>query len=220
MLGLHLNDFMLDRFYRHSEKYINGALSGETQHFERTITTPYGSSYQTLCNYIPDINSEGEVLGFFVLASDVSILKAAEVELKLADSVVQNTIEGVMVTDDEGIILSVNPAFTAITGFSAEEALGETPRILKSGRYEKGYFSGLWSEIMEKGRWQGETWNCHKNGNMFLARQTITAILGGAEDPVRYLTVFNDVTERWQKDEHIRHLAFHDPLTDLPIAHY
>jgi diguanylate cyclase (GGDEF)-like protein/PAS domain S-box-containing protein len=151
-----------------------------------------------------------------VLVSDVTVLKQAEVELKLAASVFENTIEGIFVTDGNGVILSVNPAFTSITGFTADEAIGRTPRILRSDRHDEAFYAAVWRDIAAKGQWQGQIWNRRKDGETFLEWQTITKIPAPEGEPVRYISVFNDITELWRKDEYIRHLAFHDALTDLP----
>lgn len=216
LIGLHLREFMPAAIYATSEPYLHAVLAGTPQHFQRAMLKPDGTMRHTLLDYIPDLGEGGHVVGCFVMATDVTALKLVESELKLAQRIFENTVEGIMVTDELGTILSVNPAFTTITGFSSEEAIGETPRILKSGRYERDISTGLWAEIQTNGRWEGETWNCHKDGTAFLARQTITTIDNSDGYPLRYLTVFYDITERWQRDEQMRHLAFHDPLTDLP----
>ena len=124
--------------------------------------------------------------------------------------------DGITVTDAHGTILSVNPAFTRITGYSAEEVLGENPRLLKSNRHDKAFYAAMWQDINAKGRWEGELWNRRKNGDVYPERMVITAIFDAAGAAHRYVAVFNDITALWRKDEHVRHLAFHDALTDLP----
>ena len=114
------------------------------------------------------------------------------------------------------MILSVNPAFTSITGYSAEEAIGQSPRILKSDRHDQAFHAAVWRDIAIDGIWQGQVWNCRKNGEAFLEWLTITRIPAPEGQPVRYISVFNDITELWRKDERIRHMAFHDALTGLP----
>jgi diguanylate cyclase (GGDEF)-like protein/PAS domain S-box-containing protein len=216
IVGTTMRELMGERLFALNEPYIRGVLTGQPQRFECTLTKADGSLGFTLTFYIPDEDAHGTVVGFFVLVSDVTVIKQAEAELKLAASVFENTIEGIFVTDADGVILSVNPAFTSITGFTADEAIGQTPRILKSDRHDEAFHAAVWQDIAANGQWQGQIWNRRKDGEVFLERQTITRISAQDGEPVRYIAVFNDITELWRKDECIRHLAFHDALTDLP----
>jgi len=142
--------------------------------------------------------------------------RRAEERLRLAASVIDNIIEGVFVTDAEGAIVSTNPAFSAITGYSREEVLGKDPRILKSFRHGATFYRGMWTTISQHGCWQGEFWNRRKNGEAFLSRQTVTAILDSNDKPTNYVSVFSDVTEIKRQEERIQHQAYHDALTGLP----
>ncbi len=146
----------------------------------------------------------------------MTALKEAESELKLAASVYQNTIEGIIVTNAENDILSVNPAFTSITGYSAEEVIGQNPRMFNSGKHDQTFFADMRQRLDSNGWWQGDVWNRHKDGGIFLERMTITKIPDLTGKSFRYASVFHDITELWRKEEYTRHLAFHDVLTDLP----
>ena len=216
MLGITLQELMGERLFALSEPNVRRALAGEKLQFERTLTKPDGSVGYTLAHYIPDINARGEVVGFFVQANDVTPLKKAEFELKLAASVYENTHEGIFVTDAQGTILSVNPAFTKITGYTAAEAVGQNPRLLQSHHHDQVFYAAMWQALLATGNWSGEVWNRHKDGVVFLEQQTITRIATLPGEPVRYLSVFHDITELRRRDEKIRHLAFYDLLTDLP----
>ncbi len=216
IIGGSMKELMGGALFALNEPYILAALAGERQQFERTLTKADGSIGYTIANYIPDIDSHGIIAGFYVLVTDVTPFKEVEAELKLADIVYQNTLDAVMVTDFHGIILSVNPAFNNITGYTAEEAIGQTPRLLKSNRHEPQFYASLWRQIADTGQWQGEIWDRRKNGEVFLAWQTITKIPGPVGEAGRYVAVFHDITEVWSKNESIKHLAFHDALTDLP----
>jgi diguanylate cyclase (GGDEF)-like protein/PAS domain S-box-containing protein len=140
----------------------------------------------------------------------------AEEKLRLAAKVFDNVLEGVMVTDGEGTILSVNPAFSAITGYEVEEVVGQRPRILNSGLHNQGFFQALWDSLLTAGQWQGEIWNRRKSGNTYLAWQSISAVRGNDDRITHYVSVQFDITERKRHEETIRHQAQHDNLTGLP----
>lgn len=216
ILGMTMLDLLGEHVFSLNKPLVERALAGEALQFERTLTKADGTIGHTLAHYIPDLDAQGHARGFFVLVTDVTRLKMAEAELSLAASVFHNTIEGIIVTDSDGNILSINPSFTAITGYTAEEAIGKTPNILRSHHHGQDFFNEIARELALKGRWEGETWSRRKDGDAFRQWQTITTIPGAAGSSDRYVLVFNDITERWRNDERTRHLAFHDVLTDLP----
>lgn len=141
---------------------------------------------------------------------------SAEEKLRLAAKVFDNMLEGVLVTDVEANIVSVNPAFTAMTGYSEAEVLGRKPSILKSGRQDHAFYESFWATLLATGRWQGEVWNRCRDGRPYLAWQTIAAVRNGEGRTTHYVSVCSDITERKRHDELIRHQAYHDELTDLP----
>jgi diguanylate cyclase (GGDEF)-like protein/PAS domain S-box-containing protein len=137
-------------------------------------------------------------------------------ELSLAGTIFENTIEGLMVTDASGAILAVNPAFTDITGYAADEAIGQNPRILKSGRHDAAFYSNMWQQLIKTGRWRGEIWNRRKSGEEILEWASINAISDRRGTVTRYVAAFSDITELRRRDEHIRYQAYHDAVTGLP----
>lgn len=143
-------------------------------------------------------------------------IKRRTARLKLANSVFDHSSEGVVISDADGNILSVNPAFTTITGYAAEEAIGQSTRLLKSDRHDDGFYRRMWSALNENGHWQGEIWNRRKNGEAYLEWLTINKVAADDDSGASYVAVFSDITELQRKDERIRHLAYHDALTDLP----
>jgi diguanylate cyclase (GGDEF)-like protein/PAS domain S-box-containing protein len=125
-------------------------------------------------------------------------------------------MEGIMISDGDGRIISVNPAFCLITGFAAGEVLGQPSAMLNPVFYAPQAYAARQIDIMRHGRWEGEVWNRRKNGEAYLEWQSISLIPGENPQSMRLVTVFSDVTERWRNSERIKHLAFHDPLTGLP----
>ncbi|RBW48544.1 sensor domain-containing diguanylate cyclase [Marinobacter sp. F3R11] len=216
IIGIRFQNLVSEQLFALNEPHIQGVLAGEPQRFERTLTKADGSVGHIIGHYIPDIDADGKVRGFSIQASEVTLLKETEAKLKLAACVFENTLDGVLISDVDGKILSVNPGFVEITGYSPEEAIGQNPRILRSNRHDPAFYEAMWHEIETCGRWKGEIWNRRKDGELYLQRMTVSMVPDESGEPVRYVSVFSDITALWRKDEHIRHLAFHDALTDLP----
>jgi diguanylate cyclase (GGDEF)-like protein/PAS domain S-box-containing protein len=143
-------------------------------------------------------------------------LRHANRELSLAGSVYQHTMDAVMVTETDGTIVSVNPAFTAVTGYPAAEVIGRKPRLLRSGRHGKEFYRAMFDQLARSGHWRGEIWNRRKDGESYLEWISISLVRDEQGKPLRYVSVSNDVTELRAGDERMRHMAFHDPLTGLP----
>ena len=158
-----------------------------------------------------------EVLNIIAARASVELeRKLSEEKLMLASHVYEHTIEGIIVTDAKGQILSVNPAFTTITGYSAEEAIGNTPRLIKSNKHDPPFYKQMWKSIITQGSWKGEIWNRRKSGEIYPERLTISAIKDSDGNTTRYAAVFYDITDIKESEDKIRHRAFHDPLTELP----
>ena len=146
---------------------------------------------------------------------DEALLRSRQ-SLLLADKVFESTLEGILITDGYGIIRSVNPAFTRITGYSAEEAIGQTPAILKSGKQAPEFYEHLWNNLKKEGFWQGEVINRRKNGLLYTEHLSITGIRDESGGFANYVAVFSDITQRKQAEERLHFLANHDALTGLP----
>ncbi|MBF0460727.1 MAG: EAL domain-containing protein [Magnetococcales bacterium] len=143
-------------------------------------------------------------------------LTAAEEQLNITKMVLEHAVEGVMITDAQGTILSVNPAFCAITGFATAEAIGQTPRILRSNRQDVPFYRDMWQKIAEQGYWKGDIWNRRKNGEAYPQLTTITAIRDQAGKAHRYISVFHDLTPLQARDQALHYAGQHDTLTGLP----
>ncbi|MGR9013523.1 MAG: EAL domain-containing response regulator [Gammaproteobacteria bacterium] len=134
--------------------------------------------------------------------------------LSLAASVFESQ-QGIMISNADNIIIRVNKAFTEITGYTSEEALGEDPRLLKSGRHDTDFYRGLWQAILNAGSWQGEIWNRRKTGEVYPEWLTITPVKND-KAITHYIGTMTDITEYKMAEEEIHRLAFYDPLTGLP----
>jgi len=124
--------------------------------------------------------------------------------------------QGVFITDAQHVILRVNKAFTGITGYSADEAAGQSPRILKSGRHDSAFYAAMTQRLEAEGTWVGEVWNRRKNGEIYPEWLNISAVKDDAGLTTHYVAIFSDITERLHAQTQIDTLAFFDPLTQLP----
>ncbi len=150
-----------------------------------------------------------------VSIQDITQRKRVEANLRIAATAFESQ-EGVVVTDTKNVILRVNNAFTQMTGYSAEEAVGRTPRLLHSGRQDASFYEAMWKVIQETGSWQGELWNRRKNGEEYPEHLSITAVRDGQGTLTHYVATMIDITLRRAAADEIERLAFFDPLTRLP----
>ena len=124
--------------------------------------------------------------------------------------------DGVIITDADNHIISVNDAFTDISGYTAEEVIGKNPRILSSGKQSPEFYAAMWKEINEQGHWTGEVWNRHKDGSIYLERIVIHIITDANDNIISHIGNFSDITSENASKEAIAHQAQHDFLTNLP----
>ncbi|GGC74209.1 diguanylate cyclase domain-containing protein [Marinobacter halophilus] len=136
--------------------------------------------------------------------------------LQLAERVIESSFEGVMVTDKDVRVEFVNPAFTQLTGYTAEEAIGRTPELLSSGRHDTEFYKRMWQSLATHGYWRGEIWNRRKTGELYLELLTITAITDDDGNTTNYAGLFTDITQNHKNEEQIRQLAYYDALTRVP----
>ncbi|MBF0448949.1 MAG: EAL domain-containing protein [Magnetococcales bacterium] len=143
----------------------------------------------------------------------------AERRLYLASTVYENTSEGIVVTDSQGIIQSVNPAFSTITGYAPEEVIGSNMNRISSGRHSKSFYKKFWESLLVRGRWQGEFWNRRKDGSVFPQWVTISGVRGSDNRYVSFVGVFSDLSALKESEANLLYLSGHDTLTDLPNRH-
>lgn len=158
----------------------------------------------------------GEPQRFLGIASDITQQRANDDSLRQAAAVFDATQEGVLVTDPQQRIVHVNPAFSRITGYSADEVLGQHPNLLKSGRHDKTFYQSLWHALQNRGAWSGEVWNRRKSGEIYPQWQCIRVIHDEQGRISHYVAVFSDITALKRSQRELDYLAHHDPLSNLP----
>lgn len=136
--------------------------------------------------------------------------------LRMAAAVFDSTLEGVLVTNRQGLIVHVNRAFMRITGYQKEEVIGHRPNKFKSGRHGSQFYQEMFAALAQKGEWSGEIWNRRKSGEVYPQWQTICAILDDSGFVSHYVAVFSDISAIKHTERELAYLAHHDPLTSLP----
>ncbi len=150
-----------------------------------------------------------------LLARDISDRVALELDQRIA-AIAFESQQGMLVTDAQTRIIKANRAFSAITGYSEAEVLGQPTRILGSGHQGAEFYRQMWKALYETGGWQGEIWNRRKSGEAFPEWLTISAVHDAKGRLTNYVASLTDISERKDAEEKIQHLAFYDPLTNLP----
>ncbi|TCS33747.1 PAS domain S-box-containing protein/diguanylate cyclase (GGDEF)-like protein [Paucimonas lemoignei] len=159
---------------------------------------------------------DGKVVGRVWSFSDITASKRAEEELRIVATAFESQ-EAIMITDAEQVILRVNHAFIDNTGYDAHEAVGKTAStLLRSDRHDDAFYTAVQHAIQRTSGWQGEVWCRRKNGDIFPNWTTVTAVKGNEGQTTHYVFTQTDITSRKSAEEEIRHLAFYDPLTQLP----
>lgn len=143
-------------------------------------------------------------------------LLIANENLRLVEKIVENTAEGIMLTDLEGHIIKVNKGFLTMSNFSEEEVIGKTPNILKSGRHSPDFYKNLWDTLLIFGSWSGEIWNRRKDGAVYPKWLTINTIKNSQGNPLYYIGLLTDITKLKEVENELNHLAYYDSLTGLP----
>lgn len=161
-------------------------------------------------------DAAGKPLRMVGTHTDQTERKLAEEKMQLAASVYEAAAEAIVVTDANNRIISINPAFTEMTGYTAEEAIGQTPKMLSSGRNDPAIYQDMWRCLHERGQWKGEIWNRRKNGEIYAEWLSINTLLDSQGQVFRHVAMFSDITGRKNAEELIWKQASYDVLTGLP----
>ncbi|MDZ7811245.1 MAG: EAL domain-containing protein [Arhodomonas sp.] len=164
-----------------------------------------------------DSGTEAGAVRFRCALMDITTRKRAEEQLRIAAHVFEDAGEAIVVTDPIGHVQTINEAFTRITGYTEDDALGVTVgRLLKSGRHGPAFYEAMWEALNNQGFWQGEVWNRRKDGEIYPEWLTINRIDDDAGQPRYFVVIFADISELKESHRQIEYLANHDPLTGLP----
>lgn len=188
------------------------AISGKETRYVRRDGTPVDVSI----SLAPLHDEAGRAAGIMCIVEDISRRMRDAGHLLLSGKIFENTQEGILVTDAAGIILTVNQAFVAVTGYSVDEAIGHKPSLLSSGRHDKAFYAAMWQALDEHGQWRGEVWNRRKNGEIYPEWINISAIHDDAGLLSHYVAIFSDITKVKENEARLRRLAHFDALTGLP----
>lgn len=178
--------------------------------------TKEGAEYWESVSISPVRDEQGAIANYIAVKEDITHRKLAEDQLSMNAAVFETASEGIMVTDADNLIKTVNPAFSRITGYSEHEVLGKNPKILSSGRHDRAFYYQMWDQIKDEGYWSGEVWNRRKDGGEYPEWLSIVVIKDEAGEVKEYVSVFSDITKRKRDEEQIMRQAYYDALTGLP----
>lgn len=215
-LGLSVDDLVPEKHRAMMRSYLNATLKGqnlgvvESKRITQSATELTVSLTLTLL-----LDNSGKPFAIATTEHDISQQHYLAEEARLA-AVAFETMDSIMITDADGWIMRVNQSFTEITGFNNEDAIGQKPSILHSGRHQTDFYQSMWTTLLKQGSWEGDIWNKKKNGVIFPARLSITGVKNKAGTITHYIGVFRDITEVKEHEANIHRLAYFDSLTELP----
>jgi diguanylate cyclase (GGDEF)-like protein/PAS domain S-box-containing protein len=216
-IGKPISIIFLDGQQDESSAILGKIKQDETvKHFETIRKTQGGKQIHIDLTVSPTKDATGRITGASTIARDITERVRTDERLRLWSQVLDQSGEGIFICDSQERILIVNKAFQELTGFSSDDALGKTPRILRSGRQDRTFYTDMWKSVSETGAWRGEMWNRRKSGELYAEWLSISAIYGHKGEVTHYIGIFSDITARKQDAEKMSHLAHYDALTDLP----
>jgi diguanylate cyclase (GGDEF)-like protein/PAS domain S-box-containing protein len=200
--------------YERGEVILKKAYEGEAQQFVWEHLCGDGSRVNVEVSLsLMQLEETPTLLGTW---RDISERIENEKQLRLFESIFDTTADSVVITDPEMNILSVNKAFSKISGYTTEEAVGEKPKLLSSGLHDQNFYKQMWESINSTGSWSGEIWDRDKEGELYGGKLTINSLKDASGTVVNYIGIFTDVTEKKQAEDKVYRLAYFDVLTGLP----
>ncbi|MGY6274997.1 EAL domain-containing protein [Methylomonas sp. MgM2] len=192
---------------------LNGYYSGEHE-FLNNSRNKQNSVYWLKSNLLH--SAQGKREGAVITALNITELKNREIKLRLSNKVFENSCEAIFITDPQGIILEVNAAFCAITGYERQEVLGRNTRLLKPYLRDQAFYKRLWQTLLNQGFWKGEIWGRRKNGELCPMLTSINAVTNEQGLLTHYVAIATDISYQKQTEQELKQLAYYDVLTELP----
>ncbi|MBA4255668.1 MAG: PAS domain S-box protein [Polaromonas sp.] len=183
--------------------------------FEESVNTPHGQRVFLSVRF-PLHDADGIVYAVCTQSTDITARKEAENQLRLTARVFDHAGEGIVITNPQGLIMTVNKAFVDVTGYTEREVIGQKSSVLSSGKHGAEYYAEMWQQINHKGWWQGEIWNKRKNGEIYPEWLTINSVKDTEGEVLHYVGIFSDISVVKESQKRIEYLATHDELTGLP----
>lgn len=202
MLGRTVFDFLFESDVEQKRMQLQRRRMGVSEQMETRYRRKDGSELWARVATSPILGEDGSFQGALAMISDTTEQRRAAAErfqslqrIRLLSQAVEQTADSIVITDPQGIIEYVNPAFEAITGYSREDAIGKTPRILKSGLQDEEFYSRLWDQILDGEAYRGTLVNRKKSGELYWIEQTITPIKDSTGTITHFVSVLKDITE-------------------------
>ena len=192
-----------------AQNFIDG-----NRRYEWQYVLPDGATFWAEV-LLTSVTLDHELLSYAVLR-DISSRKAAESTLLMAAQVFESSRDAIAITDREHRVLAVNHAFTTITGYPARDIVGSELPSLRTGAHEPSFYQQIWDYVAANDHWEGEVWSQRQDGGEYPVWVALTAIRDQSDAVSNYMAILSDITDRKRVEEHTRHLAEHDFLTDLP----
>jgi PAS domain S-box-containing protein len=203
MIGKKLRDFTLPEDHPILAQACANRAEGKTTSYEVRQRRSDGSLVSVMITGVPRWR-EGCVAGTIAVVTDLTERKRAGERLRLQSAALEAAANGIVITDREGTILWTNPAFTALTGYTKEEAIGQNPRIVKSGLHDLAFYQNLWQTILSGRVWHNEIINRRKDGDLYVEEMTLTPVRSTGDEITHFIAIKQDVTERRRTENKLR----------------
>jgi len=208
--------FTPESWERLSTSIAKAAEKGTPYQLELEMVRADGSHGWMLARGEARRDEKNTIVSVHGVAMDITEIKDAEKKKRLTERVFENTLEGVLITDANRKIIQVNKAFTRISGYTRDDAIGKDPGILQSGHHDDMFYQLMWKSINTRGHWVGEIWNRRKNGEVYPEALTISILKNDLGEVENYVGVFSDITLIKQHEKQLEHTAHYDELTGIP----
>ncbi|OMG52485.1 hypothetical protein BJN45_14405 [Azonexus hydrophilus] len=200
---------------RVDQAYRNALRNREPYEVEHRMITADGHVRQIRERGESSYDEDGKPLRSIGTAQDITDIRRMESQMQLLGTAFHHSGEAIMITDHDNRIVTVNPAFTTLTGYSQQEVIGRNPSMLSAGRTEAADYEKMWTAIVQKGYWQGEVWDRRKDGGVYPKWLSIS-VMRDDEGSIRYyIAHFTDVSAERATEARLHHMAHHDMLTGL-----